>query len=286
MPGDVRFYAAQDELTDPGRHGALFEELPEGLPGLHAAVNGLLLHAWKARSWYRHLLPQPVRKATTRHTERLLDAVLQLDPAPLAVARPPERRVVVDCRHFAVLLCAVLRHRGVPARPRCGFASYLGGGATLEDHWLCEYWDDACGRWVMEDPDLQRHDVREDEFVTGARGWQLARIDAGFAERCEYDPGIRAVAALRLNLVRDIASVNGFASVSDDAWGLGLTPDDQLTAPERATLDRAADLCAAERTRELRELYAASPGLRVPDVIQHTEDFPHVWTSVAWRDEP
>ena len=287
MPAALAFYATHDALTDPGEHAPRLDELPDGLPGLHAAINGLLLHVWKARAWYGHLLTPPPRKVAIRRTARLLTAVLRLDPAPLNVARPVERRVVVDCRHFAVLLCAALRHRGIPARPRCGFGSYLREGALLEDHWACEYWDAARGRWVMEDPDLQRHDVPAGAFVTGARAWRLAREDRAFAERCAYSERIRGWAALRLNLVRDFAAVNGFPSVSGDGWGLALAAEDALTAADRRALDRAAELCGVDGAlAEQQRLYAGAPGLAPPDTIVQFEGWPRKERLVRWREEP
>jgi hypothetical protein len=280
-------YAGHDEMTDPGGHAARLDELPDGLPGLHLALNGLLLHAWKARAWYGHVLNPPPRKVTIRRTGRLLDEVLRLDGAPLHVARPVERRVVVDCRHFAVLLCAVLRHRGVPARPRCGFASYLEDGERLEDHWACEYWSAATGRWVMEDADLQRHDVPADAFLTGARAWRLATDDGSLAARCAFSPQLRGWPALRLNLVRDVAAVNGFPSVSGDGWGLGLAPEEALTPADRRALDRAAELCGLDDAlAEQRALYATAPGLAPPDTILHFESSPDDARPVRWRQEP
>jgi hypothetical protein len=281
------YYATHDEITDPGPHALLFDSLPESLPGLHAAVNGLLLHVWKAHAWYGHLLAPPPRKVPIRHTACLLDAVLRLEDAPLSRPRSVERRVVVDCRHFAVLLCAVLRHRGVPARARCGFASYIGGPAPLTDHWACEYWDDGDARWVVEDPDLQRHDVPADAFVTGARAWRLAREDPGFAERCAYSDRLAGRAALRLNLVRDVAALNGFASVSGDGWGLGLAAEEDLTADDRRTLDNAAALaCVDDQLPALRSLYAMAPGLAAPETILHFEGWPRAERVVRWREEP
>ena len=254
---------------------------------LHAAVNGLLLHVWKAHAWYGHVLVPRPRKVPIRHIARLLDAVLDLEPAPLHVARPVERRVVVDCRHFAVLLCAILRHRGVPARARCGFANYIGGDAPLTDHWACEYWDAAHGRWVMEDPDLQRHDVPNDAFLTGAYAWRLASADPVFAERCAYSERIRGWEALRLNVVCDVAAVNGFASVSGDGWGLGLTAEEALTEDDRHALDRAAELCGDDgRLDEQAALYAETPGLAPPETILHFEGWPREERLVRWREEP
>ena len=56
--------------------------------------------------------------------------------------RDADQRVVGTCRHFAVLSCALLRYRGIPARARCGFATYFQKGQGL-DHWVTEYWDEA-----------------------------------------------------------------------------------------------------------------------------------------------
>jgi hypothetical protein len=235
----------------------------------------------------KHLFAAPPRKVTIRRTSRLLAEMLRLDDAPLHVTRPPERRVVVDCRHFAVLLCAVLRHRGVPARPRCGFASYLQEGELLEDHWACECWDDVRERWVMEDPDLQRHDVPADAFVTGARAWRLARQDPALAARYEYSGDLRGWGALRLNLVRDFAAVNGFPSVSGDGWGLGLAPEESLTAADRRSLDHAAELCGADGAlAEQRNLYGTTAGLAPPDTILHFESSAEDARLVRWREEP
>jgi Transglutaminase-like superfamily len=286
VPDALAFYATHDEITDPGRYAPLLDDLPNGLPGLHAAINGLLLHVWKAHAWYGHLLTPPPPKVPIRHTARLLNEVLRLQDVPLSRARTVERRVVVDCRHFAVLLCAVLRHRGVPSRARCGFASYIGGTAPLTDHWACEYWDAGQERWVMEDPDLQRHDVPADAFVTGARAWRLAQEDTGFTDRCEYSERLRGWAALRLNLVRDVAALNGFASVSGDGWGLGLASEETLSSADRRTLDQAAELCGVNgELAALRSLYA-TPGLAAPDMILHFEGWPREERHVRWRDQP
>src|ERR1700690_1802355 len=49
-----------------------------------------------------------------RSAAGLIQALLALDQAPLTSPREPDKRVVGTCRHFAVISCALLRHRGVP----------------------------------------------------------------------------------------------------------------------------------------------------------------------------
>lgn len=75
----------------------------------------------------------------------MIDHVLTMDTRPLAAARPPEQRLVGVCRHFATLLGAMLRAKGLPARARCGFGSYFNPG-YVDDHWVCEYWNAAQAR--------------------------------------------------------------------------------------------------------------------------------------------
>ena len=286
----LRFYAAQDTLTDPGAHADRLDELPSDMGALHAALNGLLVHEWKVRAHHSHLFIPSGREVFVRHTSQLLKTVLRLDPSPLSAPRPVERRAVIDCRHFAVVLCAALRHRGVPARPRCGFATYLEDSVAV-DHWVCEVWDADRGLWVLEDADKQLHDVPRDKFLTGARTWQLCRRDPAFAERIAYDPTTRGLRVARSNLVRDVAALNGFPSVSGDSWGLGRLPDSELTTADLQTLDTAAHL-AENQTDEaafvaLRDLYEATPGLRVPDLVPNSDHFNgNTWRHLAWRTLP
>jgi hypothetical protein len=69
------------------------------------------------------LAPERLAETDLRPVSELAGRLLALDPAPLAVPREPEKRVVGTCRHFAVLSCALLRRAGIAARVRCGFAT-------------------------------------------------------------------------------------------------------------------------------------------------------------------
>ena len=52
-----------------------------------------------------------------------------------------------------MLLCSILREQGIPARTRCGFATYFQGG-WFEDHWICEYWNYQEKRWMRVDSQI------------------------------------------------------------------------------------------------------------------------------------
>jgi hypothetical protein len=197
----------------------------------------------------------------------------------LTVARPPEQRLVGNCRNFSVLLCAILRHQGLPARARCGFGAYFTPG-KYEDHWVCEYWNERQARWVRVDAQLdalQRQtlnirfdplDVPADQFLAGGRAWLMCR-------EAEADPDLFGIFDMhglwfiRGDLVRDVASLNKVELLPWDGWGLIDGEDQALEPDDLALLDRAAALSLADNAAfsELRSFYEENPGLRVPSVI-------------------
>ena len=58
--------------------------------------------------------------AYVRPLAGMLDKIAASDARPLSTARAPDRRYVCVCRSFALLMVAMLRSQGVPARARCG----------------------------------------------------------------------------------------------------------------------------------------------------------------------
>jgi hypothetical protein len=64
-------------------------------------------------------------EANLRPATALFERLLELNPSGLTVERAPEDRVVGTCRHFAIMVCALLRHQSIPSRLRCGSATYF-----------------------------------------------------------------------------------------------------------------------------------------------------------------
>ena len=107
----------------------------------------------------------------------LLARMMAEDSRPLTVAREPANRLPGNCRHFTVLAAAMLRAQGTPARARCGFGGYFGSGA-FEDHWVCEYWDEAAQDWKLGDAqidDVQPQVVRRRLRPDGRAARQVPR---------------------------------------------------------------------------------------------------------------
>jgi hypothetical protein len=238
-------------------------------------VQGLIVHPFLAHLY--GLDPQRLRREDleTRPAAAIVDRILALDPRPLGEARPPERRFVGNCRHFTVLLTALLRARGVPVRARCGFGAYFQRG-TFEDHWVAEVWDGARQAWRLVDPQIdpiQRRamgiefdpqDVPRTQFLVAGDAWQRCRSGAADPQRFGI-LDIRGLGFVRGNLVRDLAARAKRELLPWDGWGL-MADRHESDPAELALLDRVAELTQAgdERHDEALKLQAEEPGLRVP----------------------
>jgi hypothetical protein len=287
----IAFYASQSTITDPGPLRALFDGLPADLPSLCRTVRGLILHPATAHLYGVEVVPARLAEQDTRDVTSILARIQTLDDAPLTVPRSPERRFVGCCRDFSTLLCAMLRHQGVPARPWAGCARYFAPGFNI-DHWICECWHpgspDAphAGRWVMVDAQLDDthcaayginfdpHDVPPKQFLVAGDAWQRCRAGTIDPAACGVAPDVpvRGWRYLQSQLVRDVAALNKIELLCWDLWGLA----DARTAAaghDLTLLDRVAELTMLGRTgfAALRALYEHEPGLRVPSVITSLE---------------
>lgn len=278
-------YARHDRFTDPGEYADFLNTLPRNRADLSAAINGFLIHLWKIRKYHPEQLTQRPHDVFTRRIESVLARVKELDSRPLDQSRPEARRAIVDCRTFSLMLVAVLRQRGIPARARCGFATYL-EKTHYQDHWVCEYWDETQKRWVMEDPDLRKPDVSPEEFLNASRVWAMRETKPEILKKCGWGPGMLGQWAVRLDLIHDLAALNEFVAVSGDGWGLGNKKETAITPEDLTLLDRAAALVNADRLDDLATLYHSASGLKPPATIRHFDYVKEMKTrEVAWEKE-
>lgn len=139
----------------------------------------------------------------------------------------------------------------------------------------------------MEDPDVIKHDLSADDFVTGAQAWSLVQTGEMAAERFGFaaDAPSRGPFAVRLNLLRDAAALCGFESVSGDMWGLALKDEAELTPVDREVLEATAQLAEADESLpELWRLVAVEDGLHVPEAVHHFAYVAGRSTLLNWRD--
>jgi Transglutaminase-like superfamily len=210
-----------------------------------------------------------------RPAAALVQAMLALDPQPLSVPRPPERRLVGTCRHFAVLSCASLRHRGISARVRCGFATYFQPGHGV-DHWITEYLDQQTRRWVRIDSELlggtvlDRPDrLAEGAFLSGGEAWQaFRRGDIDASQYGVYGTQNWGPAEIRGNAVKDLAALNKVETLPWDAWGRMTEAYDGKTGIDYdELLDILASTCAGDDSAAVAALYTRNDLCVPTDVI-------------------
>jgi len=269
-----RYYARQGRMSDPGIYAPMLETLPASIGDLVCLVQGLTLHVFWAERCGLKLPPERLGELQLRSIERRLARTVELDFRPLVEARPVDRKLIGNCRDYALLLTCLLRQQGIPARARCGFGAYF-MPEHYEDHWVAEYWNDQQARWVLVDAQLdglQRDvlkidfdplDVPRDRFIVGGQAWQMCR--AGQADPDTFGIfDMHGLGFVRGNLVRDIASLNKMELLPWDCWGVILS--EQIDNPaDLALLDEVAALTGGDMLdfETICRCYQSEPRLRM-----------------------
>jgi hypothetical protein len=269
-------------MTALGAHAEEFRAMPTDLASLCEIVQGVLIHRDIAPWLYGLTLSEAQRDdGNLRPFARMLTRIHELDPRPLTTARDVGHRLPSVCRHFSLMLCSILRHQNIPARPRCGFGAYFTPG-KFEDHWVCEYWNAKDARWILVDAQLdaiQRKalhvdfnplDVPRDKFIIAGDAWQMCRSGgadpANFGLTHVHLSGMWFIAG---NVLRDLASLNKMELLPWDVWGAMDMNDEAITGEKKAMLDRIAALTLAgdDAFAEIRAIYDSDDRLRVPPIV-------------------
>jgi hypothetical protein len=261
--------------TLDGDAAALADAAPDDIAGVVRLVQGLLIHEGLTGLYGVTTAPERAGEKQLHGAAAMLRQAARLDSRPLHAPRSPEHRVVGVCRHFATLFVAIMRRKGVPARARCGFATYFAAGKRL-DHWVGEYWDAVAGRWVLVDAqvdDAQRDyfkleidtlDVPRDRFLVGGDAWRACREGADAMSFGVAGTAMWGLVEVYGDLFQDLAALQKIELLP---WGwYGLAKDERGMA-ELALIDRLAAISSradAAAMAELREVLAGDVRLRVP----------------------
>ena len=280
LPEDLTYYAEPGPFTRLP-DGVDAASLPRAVIPLVNIVQGLLIHRAWMKAYRYDPDPQRLGEEGLHSAEAMLARILALSSAPLADMRPPASRMIANCRHFATLLTALLRAKGVPARARCGFATYFEPGRYV-DHWVAEYWHEADSRWRMADaqldalqrgiikPGFDPLDVPSDAFWVAGKAWQACRAR-------EVDPELFGIADMwgdwyvSGNLCLDVASLNKIELLPWDA--ALIAPQLASTGDPQPLYDRMAAISLAASTRDARDVrhfYENTPEARLSDEAMRT----------------
>jgi len=273
----LAYYTAPGPFTTLDPFAEQVDALPSDVGGIAKVVQGLLIHEALAPAYQVTLPPERREEKQLHSASAMLGCATRLDNRPLAERRPPDRRVVGVCRHFATLFAACLRRKGIPARARCGFANYFQPGKNV-DHWVGEYWNAVEQRWILVDaqvdelqarifkPDFHLLDVPRTRFLVAGDAWAMCR--SGAADPMTFGVGGTdnwGLIEVFGDLLLDLAALQNIELLP---WGwYGLAKEDGACETEAELIDRLAQLSSgadAAALEELRQITAADPRLAVP----------------------
>ena len=274
MNSTLTYFSQQGAISNPGAFAHLYNDLPASIADLVKLVQGVTIHVFWTESYGFKPPLNRMDELQLRTMEKRLGRTLELDARPLTEPRHPEYKLIGNCRDHSLLLVSMLRHQGIPARARCGFAAYFMPD-HFEDHWVVEYWNVEQSRWVLVDAQLDALqqdalkikfdtlDVPRDQFIVGGKAWQMCRSGEQDADKFGiFD--MKGLGFVRGNLIRDVASLNKMELLPWDCWGVILA--ESLDDPkDLAALDEVASLSAVDVPdfETLRTLYQADSRLHV-----------------------
>lgn len=264
-------YIQHTKVTDPGHLAAYYTDLPDTIPELVKVVQGLLLHPFWANRYGVTLTDEQETHVQARLISRILELIISKEQAPIAETRTYDKRFIGNCRDFTVLLCSMLRHKGVPARARCGFGAYFRPG-WYEDHWICEYWNGR--RWVGVDAQIDETqsgilgidfdvlDMPPGKFIPASQAWLLCRAGSEDPDKFGiFD--MHGLWFIRGNVLRELAAFTDVEMLPWDVWGLMEKDEVEMPDADLALLDMVAEALNSG-SEDIRRLYRKHAELQVP----------------------
>lgn len=278
----LNFYSHPTEMSSTGKYAVWFNGLPNNIGELTRIIQGLLLHEYVASDFYSFAIPKQ-RKGEThlRSIESILDTLFKIDNQPISITRPVNKRLIGNCHHFALMLVAILRAKGIPARYRCGFGNYF-NPPYFEEHVVCEYWNAPEARWIIVDPQFDEvwrtqlkiehniFNVPRDRFLIAGEAWIQCRSGSADPSKFGIFKGnLRGLWLIAGELIRDVAALNKMEMLPWDVWGAIPNPDETLNDEQLAFFDRLAALTRSvdESFVKLHKLYENDDRLHVPNIV-------------------
>ncbi|MBE0366411.1 transglutaminase domain-containing protein [Pseudoalteromonas aurantia] len=285
-----KYYKQQTSVTDPSRWSTYFDELPNDIMSLIGILDNQIAH-YKVDILDKgiSLPPERSHEVDSRYAKNMLRAIVTHCDDSLLTSKLRAQRLFGTCRDGGVLLCSILRHKGIACRLRYGF-THFGMDTTkpLLDHIFVQYWCDVTSRWKTCDPRLSEEkmhrfnirgcdptDLADEQFYTAGQAWLKVNHDIKAARAFS---GLRLDGAIGLCLIRnlmmqDASSLLGREPLMWDAWGyalrerFGQAPSEPF---ELSQLDKLAKLCTSYDIdiQALERFVYEDVNLRLPQLIR------------------
>lgn len=162
----LEHYKKTGTYTYAGFYKEYFRSLPDDISTLGRLVCSQVIHRVTLKEgntnanasllygdmnrypWYRMRCEDDVLLTAPALTAELF----RMDERGFVKDRRTENKIVVTCRFVSVLMSAILKAKGIPARSRAGFAPYFQQGISM-DHWINQFYNEKENRWVTFDAD-------------------------------------------------------------------------------------------------------------------------------------
>ena len=262
----MEHYRKTGTYTYAGPYAEYFRSLPDDVSALGTLVCAQVIHRVTLKEgntnanetllygdmnrypWYRMRCEDDLFLTAPAMTAELF----RLDERGFVRERAVEHKLVVTCRYVSVLMSAILKAKGIPARSRAGFASYFHPGTSM-DHWINQYYSEREERWITFDADgfyeeggmlLAQYDMPESSFDWVADTWLAVRGGKADGRHFVYADGLGTcgIPALARYLIYD------FHALMNDEITYTFLPAyadgrlDRLTEEELRELDGLAKL--------------------------------------------
>lgn len=173
-------------MTEIRTEKHMVTDLPKDIKSIVLIVQNIFLHQHWAKRYGLELEDKRRKEPWLRSVEEKLKYLNKLGYEHVSDKKQLQDKMIAICRDFSVMGAALCREVGIPARARCGFATYLEKDKYI-DHWVLEYWNEDKKRWFLVDAqldDFQREtlqilfdplDVDDKYFITASRAWTMCR---------------------------------------------------------------------------------------------------------------
>ncbi len=278
MIDTIKIYQEHDIMTEIKAMKSMVTDIPKDIKTIVSYVQNILLHQHWSKAYGLELIDERKKEPFVRSFEDKLVFLNKRGFNHVSDKRADESKMISICRDFSVASAALCREAGIPARARCGFATYFEKDIYM-DHWIVEYWNEERKRWVMVDAQmdaLQKKalqlpfdplDISENYFITGPRAWLLCREGTlnpelfGIFEWWGYD-------YLRCNLILDVNSLLKVPMQPWDMWeGYKSSPIEEWTEKDYKVMDELAihDLNVDKDFEALYNYVHSNDTIKVPE---------------------
>lgn len=279
------FYLTNGIMSDPAEKKYMISEIPKDISKIVELTQNILLHQHCAGFYGVTLDKNRIKETWLRKFSEQLTLLEKRGYKDIHQTIPLNNKIIGICRDFALISAALCREAGIPARARCGFATYFEKGKFI-DHWVLEYWNSTKMSWILVDSQFDdilikkfnitfdTKNVANNYFINGANAWKMCRAGEADAEKFGifefwgYD-------YIKCNLLLDANSLLKMTLQPWDIWpGLKTKSISKCTGKEWELLDTLADLVdnINSNFEALRSYVESHDEIKVPDDLSKIEN--------------